>query len=147
MELAGPLGHSPQCSTMVQEPVPTCCCHVAMGLFQQFNHQGDLPSVNFKGTSWATTPVALCLVENRISNVPALPRHLCWYMVHTEPEKPAWKTWEIGHFYKKSGKTWNSQGTSYNFYPSQGKVRENKKFSLHIIFINYWQSHCSNCCQ
>ena len=24
-----------------------------------------------------------------------------------------------------------------NFYPSQGKVRENKVFSLHIIFINY----------
>ena len=24
-------------------------------------------------------------------------------------------------FYKKSGKTWNSQGTFYNFYLSQGK--------------------------
>ena len=31
------------------------------------------------------------------------------------------------------------------------QVRENKVFSLHNIFINYWhgcsQSHCSNCCQ
>ena len=56
-------------------------------------------------------------------------------------------TWKIGHFYKKSGKTWNSQGTFKNFYPSQGKVKENKIFSLHIIFINYWhscpQSRCS----
>ena len=60
-----------------------------------------------------------------------------------------WKTWKIRHFYKKSGKIWNSQGTFYNIYPSQGKVRE-KVFSLHIIFINYWhspQSRCSNCCQ
>ena len=40
-------------------------------------------------------------------------------------------------FCKMSGKTWNSQGVFYNFYPSQGKVRENKVFSLHIIIINY----------
>ena len=54
-------------------------------------------------------------------------------------------------FYEKSGKTWNSQGIFYDFYPSQGKVRENKVFSLHIIFINLLhsclQSGCSICHQ
>ena len=62
-----------------------------------------------------------------------------------------WKTWKIDHFYEKSGKTWKSQGIFYDFYPSQGKVRENKLFSQNIILINYWhgcsQSRCSNCCQ
>ena len=46
---------------------------------------------------------------------------------------------------KKSGKTWNSQGIFYNFYPSQGE-----KISQHAIFINYWhgyiQSPCSDDC-
>ena len=29
-----------------------------------------------------------------------------------------WKTWKIGHFYEKSGKTWNCQGICNKFYPS-----------------------------
>ena len=32
--------------------------------------------------------------------------------------------------------TWNSQGIFYKCYPSQGKVRENKLFRQHVIFIN-----------
>ena len=41
--------------------------------------------------------------------------------VNVKKSWKTWKTWKIGYFYKKSGKTWNSQGTLYNFYPSQGK--------------------------
>ena len=40
---------------------------------------------------------------------------------------------EIGHFYKKSGKTWNSQGTFYNFYPSQGKSGKTK----YLVYISF----------
>ena len=48
------------------------------------------------------------------------------------------ETWKIGHFHNKSGKTWNSQGIFYDFYPSQGNVNEDKLFSQQIIFITYW---------
>ena len=36
-------------------------------------------------------------------------------------------------FCKKSGKTWNSQRTFYNFYPSQGKSG-NTKYLVYISF-------------
>ena len=56
-----------------------------------------------------------------------------------------WKTWKIGHCYKKSGKTWNSQGTFYNFI----QVRDKSGKTKYLVF-NYWhscQSPCSICCQ
>ena len=40
---------------------------------------------------------------------------------------------KIGHFYNKSGKTWDSQGTFYNFYPSQGKSGKTK-YLVYILF-------------
>ena len=39
-------------------------------------------------------------------------------------------------FLQKSGKTWNSPGVFYKFYPSEGKVRENKLFSRHIAYLH-----------
>ena len=41
-----------------------------------------------------------------------------------------------GYFYEKLVEACNSPGIFYNFYPSQGKVMENKLSSLHITFIN-----------
>ena len=52
--------------------------------------------------------------------------------IYTEPGKPG----KIGYFYEKSGKTRNSQGIFYNFYPSRGKLKERNSFSQHIMFIN-----------
>ena len=43
-----------------------------------------------------------------------------------------WKTWKIGHFYKKSGKTGNSQGTFYNFY-----YREKSGKTQYLVSISF----------
>ena len=68
-------------------------------------------------------------------------------IVDAESGKPG----NLGHFCEKSGKTWNSQGILYTFYPNQRNVRENRLFSLYVIFIIplyiYSQSGCSICCQ
>ena len=47
-------------------------------------------------------------------------------MVHTEPGRPGNRT-----FYEKSLKTWDVQGISYNFHPSQGKIRK-RDYLVHV---------------
>ena len=67
--------------------------------------------------------------------------------VHTEPGKHG----KYAIFTKSQGEPGIVREFLYNFFPNQGKVRENKVFSLHIISINYChscpQSLCSKCFQ
>ena len=44
---------------------------------------------------------------------------------------------EKGPFLQEVRENLEQTGNFYNFYPSQGKVREDKLFSQDIIFLNY----------